>query len=63
MHSFSSGVCVSCLSPCINCDPDLTATTCTSCIDSFYLSSTTCLPCIANCLNCTSGLACIVCKD
>lgn len=57
-----SNTCTKCPAPCLTCSHPGTTTTCSACIDGYYLSTTTCLPCIAHCKTCnTASTECDVC--
>lgn len=53
--------CVKCEYPCYTCSDS--TTTCSSCVDGFYLEGTKCLPCGANCLQCNSAEDCTLCNS
>jgi proprotein convertase subtilisin/kexin type 5 len=57
----SSLLCVACFNGCAGCDSD--PNSCTSCLESQYLSNGKCLPCSANCLSCSNSSSCSKCQQ
>ncbi|CAK94557.1 unnamed protein product (macronuclear) [Paramecium tetraurelia] len=53
--------CSNCVSPCLNCS---SSSSCSSCINTYYLQVTSCYPCTSPCVNCsTSSTNCTSCID